>query len=108
LTRGAHGAGIGRRSAERAAAAPLWDLSGWRYLMLGGYHGFPARLGGAKPVAKIYHEALRSALPSALQSAPGSLLDCETLATARLLTVPWKAQQRYEANLHPDTAYSLL
>lgn len=76
--------------------------------MLGGYHGFPARLGGSKPVARIYHEALRSALPSAIRSVPGSLADCETLATARLLATMWKAQQRYEANLSPRTAYALL
>ncbi len=76
--------------------------------MLGGYHGFPARLGGGKPVARIYHEALRSALPSAIQSVPGSLADCETLATARLLATMWKAQQRYEANLSPRTSYGLL
>jgi hypothetical protein len=76
--------------------------------MLGGYHGFPARLGGSKPVARIYHEALRSALPSAIQSVPGSLADCETLATARVLACVWKAQQRYEANLSPRTAYALL
>jgi len=76
--------------------------------MLGGYHGFPVRLGGSKPVARIYHEALRSALPSAIQSVPGSLADCETLATARVLAMAWKAQQRYEANLSPRTAYALL
>jgi hypothetical protein len=76
--------------------------------MLGGYHGFPMRLGGSKPVARIYHEALRSALPSAIQSVPGSLADCETLATARILATMWKAQQRYEANLSPRTAYALL
>lgn len=76
--------------------------------MLGGYHSFPARLGGAKPVARIYHEALRSALPSAIQSVPGSFADCETLTTARVLEAAWKAQQRYEANLSPSTAFALL
>lgn len=76
--------------------------------MFGAYRPFPAKLGGGKPLARIYEENLQAAYPDALKPTVGSLLWIKTLTLARMGATTWEALERYQANLVPGTSYELL